>query len=642
MKRTANGFWLSILTCIALRSDVAVAQERVETYSEVRIHDAGIERMADLASSGVGLDHIRKGPDNSIEAVLNHDDITLLEGLGVRYEVLISDLSSFYARRASLDAATEQNLEAAMKQEYGIEGFEFGSMGGYYTFNEVVAELDSFRQQHPSLVTVKQSIGVTLQGRDLWMVKISDNADTDEAEPEVLYTGLHHAREPQSMACVMYFMNYLLENYGTDDEVTYIVDNRELYFIPVVNPDGYVYNQTTNPNGGGLWRKNRRNNGNGTFGVDLNRNYGYEWGHDNTGSSGIPGSETYRGPSPFSELETQAVRDFVNNHSLVTALNYHSFSDLLIYPWGYISNFVTPDSGLFIGMADDMTQTNGYDYGTANQTVGYLVNGEANDWMYGEQATKPKILAMTPEVGGGTDGFWPNQSRIFPLAEENVYPNLQMAWGPEALFTPDLSLSSTSGTGTFQYTFSVTNTSSIRQTPRIMVKVTGPNGYSATAFDRTRSVGPSATFSRTNQFRIRNGAAGEYTVTLAISDPANVWPLGSTTELYTKTSVGIAGSNEEDVADRDLVTSLSNYPNPFNPSTTFRYLLNEPARVSLKLYSVLGQEVRTLVDHDQAAGDHSIVWDGTNAEGMTVSTGLYLYRLTAGSVTKTGQLMLVK
>ena len=143
------------------------------------------------------------------------------------------------------------------------------------------------------------------------MVKISDNPDVDEAEPEILYTALHHAREPQSMMQMIYFMYYLLENYNTNPSVQYIVNNRELYFIPVVNPDGYEYNRTTNPSGGGMWRKNRKNNGS-SYGVDLNRNYGpyTYWNAPNGGSSTDPSSDTYRGTAPFSEPETSKLKEF--------------------------------------------------------------------------------------------------------------------------------------------------------------------------------------------------------------------------------------------------------------------------------------------------------------------------------------------
>src|SRR6185503_2455375 len=104
----------------------------------------------------------------------------------------------------------------------------------------------------------------------------------------------------------------LLENYNTNPEVKYLIDNLEMYFVPVVNPDGYIYNETTNPNGGGMWRKNRRDNLDGEYGVDLNRNYGYNWGYDNNGSDPNTASDTYRGDTSFSEPETQNLKNFCN------------------------------------------------------------------------------------------------------------------------------------------------------------------------------------------------------------------------------------------------------------------------------------------------------------------------------------------
>src|SRR5690606_35124331 len=125
-------------------------------------------------------------------------------------------------------------------------------------------------------------------------------------------------------------------------------NNRELFFIPVVNPDGYEYNRSTDPAGGGFWRKNRRDNGNGTFGVDLNRNYGplNYWNAPNGGSSTFSSSEVYRGPAPFSEPETEAIKNFLAEHEIKTALNYHSYGNYLIFPYGALGT-ETPDSALF-------------------------------------------------------------------------------------------------------------------------------------------------------------------------------------------------------------------------------------------------------------------------------------------------------
>ena len=150
-------------------------------------------------------------------------------------------------------------------------------MGGYYTFAEIVGVMDQLRASYPNLVSQKTSIGQSVQGRDIWMFKVSDNPNVDENEPEFRVDSLHHAREPQGMQTTLYFLCYLLEEYGTDPLATYLLDEREIYVVPCVNPDGYEFNRQIAPAGRRPWRKNRRNNG-GSTGVDLNRNYPFQWG----------------------------------------------------------------------------------------------------------------------------------------------------------------------------------------------------------------------------------------------------------------------------------------------------------------------------------------------------------------------------
>ncbi|MDL1878827.1 hypothetical protein FBQ85_27240, partial [Cytophagia bacterium CHB2] len=411
------------------------AQERSLKHSQVRVYITDRSDILALAQAGLILDHIDyRG--TYFDAVLDNEELAILKKTGRRHEVLVDDLEAAYRQRPKMSGAELNALKAQTSTLYTTpSNFHYGSMGGYLTFAEVVAELDDMRALYPNLISVRQSLGLSIESRDLWMVKISDNPDTDEEEQEILYTALHHAREPQSMATVIYFMWYMLENYGSDPTVTNLVDNRELYFVPVVNPDGYVYNQQTNPSGGGMWRKNRRNNGS-SYGVDLNRNYGYRWGYDNSGSSPTPSSTTYRGAAPFSEPETQVMRDFALSRQFRMANNFHAHGNLLIFPWGFIGNFYTPDHSSYVAWGQDMTQFNNYLDGTANQTVGYLVNGEANDWLYGEQIQKGKVFGFTTEVGTSTDGFWPTQARIIPLADENVYPNLVLAAGVSDLTPP--------------------------------------------------------------------------------------------------------------------------------------------------------------------------------------------------------------
>ena len=196
-----------------------------------------------------------------------------------------------------------------------------------------------------------------------------------------------------------------------------------MYFMPCVNPDGYLWNQSTDPDGGGLWRKNRYVDENGDVkGVDLNRNYGFEWGVDDQGSSPNANNDTYRGPSAFSEPETKAVRDFANQHQFQIALNYHTFGNLLIHPWGF-SDSATEEDATFKALGNIMIEENNFTLGTGTETVGYVVNGDSDDWMYGDAG----IYAMTPEVGPQNFGFWPPANAIDQLNKSSLLMNLRTA-----------------------------------------------------------------------------------------------------------------------------------------------------------------------------------------------------------------------
>jgi carboxypeptidase T len=401
-----------------------------ELYYRVKINGTSKD-IATLASIGVTVDHGEQG-SNSLITEISESELTLLKGSNISYDLLISDMASYYENRNKNETKGQAPSAGPCNTPNIITPLRFhlGSMGGFFTLNEMIAIIDSMRLLYPNLISIKQSISSTnsIQGRPIYYVKISDNPDTDEPEPEVMYNSLHHAREAASLSQLIYYMWYLLENYNTNTQIKAIVDNTEMYFVPCVNPDGYVHNQTTNPNGGGMWRKNRRVNSGGTFGVDLNRNYGYQWAYDNTGSSPNSSSDTYRGTSAFSEPETQAMRDFCIARNFKFALNNHTYSNLLIYPWGYLPSFYTPDSAIFVNWAKLLTKDDQFLYGTGDQTVNYVTNGDSDDWMYGEQMAKPKMLIMTPEAGSSTDGFWPAQNRIIDICKTTFSQNVNAAW----------------------------------------------------------------------------------------------------------------------------------------------------------------------------------------------------------------------
>ncbi len=406
-----------------------IANAQTQLYYRVKINGTP-KQINELATMGVTVDH---GEHHSNELIteISELELALLKKSNVPYELQISDMATYYKNRNFI--AKVEQIAASTCNTPNITNpthFKLGSMGGYYTLAEMEQILDSMKILFPTLITVKQPISSTqsIEGRNIYFVKISDNPNVDEPEPEMFYNSLHHAREAASLSQLIYYMWYLLENYTTNPEIKALVDNAELYFVPCVNPDGYFYNQTTNPTGGGMWRKNRKDNGDGTMGVDLNRNYGHMWGFDNTGSSNTSSTDTYRGTGPFSEPETQAMRDFVTSREFKFCITNHTYSNLLIYPWGYLPSYYTPDSALFVNWAKLLTKDDQFLYGTGDQTVNYTTNGDSDDWMYGEQVTKPKLLSMTPEAGSASDGFWPLQTRIIDICKTTFSQNLNAAW----------------------------------------------------------------------------------------------------------------------------------------------------------------------------------------------------------------------
>lgn len=376
----------------------------------------------------VGL-HVQAIESGTLVLEISDDDYKRLSKTGITYTIEISDLETFYAER-NAEKKPDQILEQFRNHpDYEIpEGFSLGSMGGFCTYDEMLDHLADMSENYPGLISSIDSIpgGQTNEGRPVYWWKISDNAQVNEQEPEVLYTALTHAREPGSMQQMLFFMYYLLENYAGDPEIQQIVDKTELYFIPCINPDGYLYNQTKFPQGGGMWRKNRRYNGDGSYGVDLNRNFGYQWGFDNSGSSPNTWSQTYRGTSPFSEPETQLVKAFCAARDISIALNYHTYGNLLLHPWGYAPGVIPPGFYAFTEFSTSLTSENHYDFGSPGALL-YPVNGETNDWMLGDTITKPGIFAFTPEVGTSADGFWPVMERIIPQCIECLHQNITAA-----------------------------------------------------------------------------------------------------------------------------------------------------------------------------------------------------------------------
>ena len=391
-----------------------------------------------LADQGVAVDHGIFKEEKYFISDFSYAEKAIMDQNGIAYEILISDIEQYYEDLLNqpekpTDAETEKNTSCSNTNTANPWAspatpthFNLGTMGGYLKYEELLAELDEMAALYPNLITVKAPISnfLTFENRPIYHVKISDNPGQDEAgEPKVLYTAIHHAREPMSLMETVFFMWYLLDNYQVNPEIQYIVNHMQLYFVPCINPDGYVYNQTTNPNGGGMWRKNRRLNSGGSYGVDLNRNYSYGWG--TTGTSFSQTNETYCGTAPFSEPETQAMRWLVQNNHFITAFNAHTYAEDILFPIGTTNAEFADHHDYFQTCTNHMVEYNGY---TAMKSSGlYPASGDSDDYMYKLDigvGQKDTMFVHTPEVG---TAFWQPQSQIVPTCKEMFFPNLILA-----------------------------------------------------------------------------------------------------------------------------------------------------------------------------------------------------------------------
>jgi hypothetical protein len=373
-----------------------------ETKKLVEVETGTLANALTLQKMGVDVVSHRMAPTVQVLATL--EEIDQLKGRGWGVRIIVED------------------PVAAFHQEINMDG----NLGNYHTYAEMLDEMRSIAREYPEitrLVDIGDSWEKTqgIADRDIWAMKISNNPDQDEpGEPNVLIMGCHHARELISVEIPLAIIKKLTDDYSVDPLCKRLVDNRQIWVVPMVNPDGHVYVETVNP----LWRKNRNTNGSpnpDSQGVDLNRNYGFKWGFDDIGSSPKPSAEDYRGAAAFSEPETRTVRDLVEVHDFDLALSYHSYGDMVVFPWHYVSRD-TRDNRTFKRLGRTYTISNGYAYGNVKDHILYRTNGDLDDWMYGARDGKHKALSVTVEVG---HDFQPPSDAIPCLIDENLMPALQ-------------------------------------------------------------------------------------------------------------------------------------------------------------------------------------------------------------------------
>ena len=377
----------------------------------------GREARTRLAATGVSVDEAR---DHSVVVSADGAQARQLRALGYRLEQLP-------APPARLAGGPPTTLDFPPADS------------GYHNYAEMTAEIDRIIGEKPDLVS-KQVIGTSHEGRDIVAVKISDNVSADEDEPEVLFTHHQHAREHLTVEMALYLMGEFADGYGTDQRITDVVDGREIWIVPDLNPDGGEYDIATGAYRS--WRKNRQpNSGSSAVGTDLNRNWDYQWGCCG-GSSGSPSSDTYRGSAGESAPEVKVVADFarsrvVGGEQQITAgIDFHTYSELVLWPYGYTYDDTAPgltqdDRDAFAAVGEKMAASNGY---TPQQSSDlYITDGSINDWLWADQKVFSYTFEMYPGSAGG-GGFYPPDEVIERETSRNRDAVLQLLENADCMY----------------------------------------------------------------------------------------------------------------------------------------------------------------------------------------------------------------
>ncbi len=350
-----------------------------------------------------------------------------IDGLTVPHEVVsrFADHARPFLPLRTMGAVGVPSLEGLADAANEIPPGDGSPEGGvmlefdrYHTLQEGVDFLEAVAEAVPEITSLV-SIGQSLEGRDIWALKVSDHPDEVEPDEErILFTGVTHAREWATHEMMLYMTQYLTTRYAFDPEVQRVVDNSVVWLVPVVNPDGYQYTWDHDR----LWRKNRRINQTGCEGVDINRNYAFGWGGE--GASDDSCSETYRGASPASEPETAAIQNVLDAERFAIAVSYHTFGQLVLYPWGGTTHALAESHTSLRAMGNkyatlaESVHGKIYRPGQGSFTL-YVVSGDFNDYAYGATGA----LALTPELRPGKasqGGFLLPEGLIQANNEENM------------------------------------------------------------------------------------------------------------------------------------------------------------------------------------------------------------------------------
>src|SRR4051794_11440206 len=403
---------IAALVAAAVIAAPAPAAERARTYQLDGVRTV-VDRAA-VAASGAAIVEVDHG---SVVVTATRREIRFLTTRGYRAHRLAPP-------RRPVRGRTLKNFPAADS--------------AYHNYSEMSTELQNIAATYPTIAQ-RFSLGTSYEGRTIWGLKVSDNVAADESEPEVLFTAHQHAREHLTVEMALYLANELTSKYVSDARIKNIVDGREIWIIPDVNPDGGEYDIASGSYRS--WRKNRQpNSGSSAVGTDLNRNWGFQWGCCG-GSSSSFSSETYRGAAPFSAPETQRVRDFVASRfvggvqQIKAAIDWHTYSELVLWPYGYTTVNTTQtlsqdarDS--FATLGQQMAATNRYTPEQASDL--YIADGAIDDWLWGPYQIFGYTFEMFPTTS--SPGFYPPDEQIGPQPTRNREASLMLLEAADCVY----------------------------------------------------------------------------------------------------------------------------------------------------------------------------------------------------------------
>ncbi len=323
--------------------------------------------------------------------------------------------------------APEAQIDRLERMGYGVEQLqptdEFltafdteAAVAGYHSAETLEADLRQLAEANPDIAELRE-IGRSVENRPIWALRLGERRGSTR---RLLFLGCHHAREWIAVETPYLLAQHLVASAGRNP-VRRWLSEAEIWVAPMVNPDGLEFSRTQDR----LWRKNRRPNPDGSFGVDPNRNYGYMWGTLNVStSSHVPSDETYVGPRAFSEPETRAVRDLMGQQLFLGVVTYHSYSQLILYPWGYTAAPVADGADrdrmrqLAVKMQRAIHRVHGKEYTPQQASALYPTAGDTTDWAYGVYGIPSFTVELRPKTAQ-EGGFILPSSEIQPTWEEN-------------------------------------------------------------------------------------------------------------------------------------------------------------------------------------------------------------------------------